>query len=346
MGTRRRRVSVIYFISKLIKWDDLRMGIIANCTQDAIKNAAEALIDGQLVAFPTETVYGLGADANNSKAVARIYEVKGRPTNHPLIVHISSSNQISRWAVDIPDYAITLAREFWPGPVTLILKRSNLAKNFITGGQENVGLRVPSHPGALSLLLEFEALGGSGIAAPSANRFGAVSPTSAEAVKSELGNFMDLHDYILDGGKCIVGIESTIIDCTGSKPKVLRLGAITIEMMEKIIGIVKTSVVETLEIKAPGLMESHYAPKAKIVLSSSAETGDGFLALSKYPTPPGSIRLASPSNLEEFARELFAAFRFADTQGLQKISVVLPTGNGLAAAIRDRILRASRAKIH
>ena len=182
------------------------MHIISNCTQEAINKAAQALIDGHLVAFPTETVYGLGADANNSKAVARIYEVKARPTDHPLIVHISSINQISKWARDIPDYAITLARKFWPGPMTLILKRSYLAKNFITGGQENVGLRVPNHSLALALLTQIESLGGEGVAAPSANRFGAVSPTTSLAVDEEIGKNLNQEDLILDGGACSIGL--------------------------------------------------------------------------------------------------------------------------------------------
>ena len=209
------------------------MHIVSNCTQEVINKAAEALIDGHLVAFPTETVYGLGADAKNSKAVARIYEVKTRPIDHPLIVHISSINQISKWAVDIPDYAITLARKFWPGPMTLILQRSNLAKNFITGGQENVGLRVPSHSLALALLTQFESLGGEGVAAPSANRFGAVSPTTSLAVNEEIGKNLKEEELILDGGTCIIGLESTIVDCTGKFPSILRPGAITLEMVEE-----------------------------------------------------------------------------------------------------------------
>ena len=182
------------------------MEFISNCTADAISNAAKALIDGHLVAFPTETVYGLGADATNEKAVSRIYSVKGRPSDHPLIVHISSMNKLDQWAIDIPDYAIKLAREFWPGPMTLILPRTDLAKDFITGGQNNVGIRVPAQPIALALLKKFEELGGQGVAAPSANRFGAVSPTTARAVEEELGSFFDKNDLVLDGGPCLVGI--------------------------------------------------------------------------------------------------------------------------------------------
>jgi L-threonylcarbamoyladenylate synthase len=208
------------------------MAIISNCTASVIKDAALALKEGHLVAFPTETVYGLGADATNEKAVARVYGVKGRPTDHPLIVHISSFELMDEWASEIPEYAIDLAREFWPGPMTLILPRTHLAKDFITGGQNNVGLRVPSHTHALALLNAFEALGGKGIAAPSANRFGAVSPTTASAVDAELGAFLKITDKILNGGSCKVGIESTIIECTFEKPTILRPGAVTLEMIE------------------------------------------------------------------------------------------------------------------
>jgi L-threonylcarbamoyladenylate synthase len=175
------------------------MSIISNCTESVIKNAATSLMEGNLVAFPTETVYGLGADATNKDAIARIYKVKGRPIGHPLIVHISSLGNLDKWARDIPEYAVKLARAFWPGPMTLILPRTDLAKDFITGGQNNVGIRVPSHSIALELLKEFENQGGLGVAAPSANRFGAVSPTTASAVEIELVDFLSENDQILDG---------------------------------------------------------------------------------------------------------------------------------------------------
>ena len=174
------------------------------------------------MAFPTETVYGLGADATNEKAVARIYEVKGRPTDHPLIVHISSINNLDKWVKDMPEYAIKLAKTFWPGPMTLILPRTELAKDFVTGGQNNVGIRVPEHIVALELLKEFEAQGGLGVAAPSANRFGKVSPTTSEAVVDELGNYLSRDDQILNGGSSQIGIESTIIYCTKDVPIILR----------------------------------------------------------------------------------------------------------------------------
>ena len=202
---------------------------ISNCSREALINAAQILRDGGLVAFPTETVYGLGADSTNEAAVARIYKVKGRPQDHPVIVHIADLDQVDYWAQDIPDYAISLMRDFWPGPMTLVLKRKN-AGDFITGGQETVGLRIPAQQTALTLLKEFELLGGHGVAAPSANRFGAVSPTTAKAVEEEIGERLSETDQILDGGPCLVGVESTIIDCTGEAPRILRSGAITEEM--------------------------------------------------------------------------------------------------------------------
>jgi L-threonylcarbamoyladenylate synthase len=317
------------------------MEFISNCTADVISNAAKALKDGHLVAFPTETVYGLGADATNEKAVSRIYSTKGRPTDHPLIVHISSINKLEDWATDIPDYAIKLAREFWPGPMTLILPRKEVAKDFITGDQNNVGLRVPDQPIAMALLKKFEELGGLGIAAPSANRFGAVSPTRAEDVGEELGIYLESDDLVLDGGQCSVGIESTIIDCTGLEPRILRPGAITEEMIEQVLEKNFEEIQKKSEVKASGLLDSHYAPKAKISLSSTAEPGEGFLALSKFLTPAGAIRLASPNSVEQYARDLYTALRSADQQGLKKVSVMVPAGNGLAEAIRDRLIKAA-----
>ena len=207
------------------------MEIITNPMQQEIKKAAKALKDGHLVAFPTETVYGLGADATNEKAISRIYSVKGRPPNHPLIVHISSISKLDMWAIDIPEYALKLAKEFWPGPMTLILKRSHLVGDFITGGQSSIGLRVPSNLIALLMLKEFEKLGGTGIAAPSANKFGSVSPTTSEAVYEEIGERLSDQDSIIEGGACEIGIESTIIDCTNESATILRPGYVTKEMI-------------------------------------------------------------------------------------------------------------------
>jgi len=317
------------------------MEFISNCTADAISKAAKALKDGHLVAFPTETVYGLGADATNENAVSQVYAVKGRPTDHPLIVHISSINQISKWAIDIPDYAIKLARDFWPGPMTLILKKSELAKDFITGGQENVGLRVPNQPLALALLAEFESLGGQGVAAPSANRFGAVSPTTSLAVSEELEKYLDSNDLILDGGNCQIGIESTIINCTYITPTILRPGAITDEMIENSIGSKLNLNTLDSDIKASGLLDKHYSPKARVILNMLAKPGEGFIAMASISTPVGAIRLTSPTNNQEFAKVLYEALRDGDRFNLSEIKVIVPEGNGLADAIKDRLYRSA-----
>ena len=323
------------------------MSIISNCTTSVIKDAAASLIRGNLVAFPTETEYGLGADATNEAAIERIYVVKGRPKGHPLIVHISSIKNLDKWARDIPEYAVNLARTFWPGPMTLILPRTDIAKDFITGGQDNIGIRVPSHTVAVELLKEFESLGGLGVAAPSANRFGAVSPTTATAVEIELADFLSEKDQILDGGSCLVGVESTIINCTQNKPSILRPGAVTKEMIENILGItidLSTSNSESIQIKAAGLLESHYAPKAKVFLTGSPMVGDGFIALESVTTPSGAIRVAAPKTNEEYAQVLYEAFRLADSKGLERILVIPPRGDGIAVAINDRLAKSAFKK--
>ena len=323
------------------------MSIISNCTATAIKDAAAALIKGNLVAFPTETVYGLGADATNEDAIARIYKVKGRPVGHPLIVHISSIVNLDKWAKDIPEYAVKLARTFWPGAMTLVLPRTDLAKDFITGGQNNVGIRVPSHSVALALLKEFEDQGGLGVAAPSANRFGAVSPTTATSVEIELADFLSEKDQILDGGPCLVGVESTIINCTQDKPSILRPGAVTKEMIEDTLGItidLHISNSESLQIKAAGLLESHYAPSAKVFLTGTPTLGDGFIALDSYESPAGAIRIAAPKTNEEYAQVLYEAFRLADHKGISRVFVIPPIGDGIAVAINDRLAKSAFEK--
>ena len=319
------------------------MAIISNCTASVIQDAAASLIAGNLVAFPTETVYGLGADATNVKAVARIYEVKGRPTDHPLIVHISSINNLNKWTKDIPEYAIKLARAFWPGPMTLILPRTDLAKEFITGGQDNVGIRVPVHTVALALLKAFEDQGGSGVAAPSANRFGKVSPTSAEDVKAELGDFLSKEDLVLDGGPSSIGVESTIIDCTQSTPTMLRPGAITAVMINQLLNVSIKTVTNTSgnQIKASGLLESHYAPLAKVYLSGTPSLGDGLIAPIGIKTPDGVIRLASPQNNTDYARTLYNALRQGDTLGIKNIYAVPAEDFGVGIAINDRLKKAA-----
>ena len=315
---------------------------VSNCTADALSAAAQLLANGGLVAFPTETVYGLGADATNEDAVARIYEVKGRPADHPLIVHIHSMQAMGQWADEIPSYAIALARNFWPGPMTLILKRSSLAEDFVTGGQPTVGLRVPDHVVALALLSAFEKVGGTGIAAPSANRFGHVSPTSAQAVQEELGQYLNENDVILDGGASQIGVESTIIDCTSDAPRILRPGAITLEMIEQATEL-KVSNTES-NIRVSGSLENHYAPKAKVYLNRVPTAGEGFIALVDIETPENVIRLAAPNSVEDFARLMYSALREGDARGLKSVVVEEPAGDGLALAIRDRLMRASNGR--
>ncbi|MEO0015559.1 MAG: hypothetical protein RL589_40 [Actinomycetota bacterium] len=316
---------------------------LSNCSADAVSKSAENLLAGNLVAFPSETVYGLGADACNADAVARIYSVKGRPADHPLIVHVGSMDALGDWAADVPGYAISLARDFWPGPMTLIMKRSDLAGDFVTGGQETVGIRVPDHPVALGLLLAFAQIGGKGVAAPSANRFGNVSPTTAQAVVDELSNYLGHADQILDGGPCEVGVESTIIDCTGEVPRILRPGALTVAMIEESTGLEVVGAVESAEIRVSGSLDSHYAPVAIVVLDQSPLAGQGFIAMADVATPDGIVRLAAPKSDDEFARVLYAALRAADEQGLQTVVVQQPVGDGIAIAIRDRLKRAAHS---
>jgi len=310
-------------------------------------DAAANLLAGGLVAFPTETVYGLGADACNEMAVARIYAVKGRPADHPLIVHVASMDGLGDWADDVPGYAISLGRDFWPGPMTLIVRRSGLAGDFVTGGQDTVGVRVPDHPVALGLLEAFKRAGGMGVAAPSANRFGNVSPTTAQAVGDELGNYLADGDQILDGGPCDVGVESTIIDCTGEVPKILRPGAITAQMIAESTGLEvggQTSgdaAVDSNVIRVSGSLEAHYAPAATVVLDQSPVAGQGFIAMADVVAADGVVRLAAPKSHEEFARVLYSALRAADEQGLETVVVVQPVGDGIAIAIRDRLKRAA-----
>ena len=293
---------------------------LSNCSVDSLNVAAHALKDGFLVAFPTETVYGLGADATNELAVARIYKVKGRPSDHPLIVHIADLKYLEQWISEIPEYA----------------------------NQETVGIRIPNNSLALGLLEAFHKIGGAGIAAPSANRFGQVSPTNASAVIEEIGDYLSDSDIVLDGGPSDVGLESTIIDCTLSAPRILRPGAITEVMIE---AVAKVRVFENidknlsgLDIRVSGSLENHYAPKAKVILDQEPIAGTGYIALENTPTPAGVIRLAAPKSVEEFARSLYESMREGDHQNLTAIYIEQPTGDGLAVAIRDRLSRSARGR--
>jgi L-threonylcarbamoyladenylate synthase len=251
------------------------------------------------------------------------------------------------WADDVPAYAISLARDFWPGPMTLVVKRSGLAADFVTGGQDTVGVRVPNHPVALGLLEAFARAGGKGVAAPSANRFGNVSPTTAQAVSDELSNYLADGDLILDGGACDVGVESTIIDCTGDVPKILRPGAVTEQMITDSTGLevvgqsIDGAVVDGNAIRVSGSLEAHYAPAATVVLDQSPVAGQGFIAMANVLADEGVVRLAAPKTHEEFARVLYSALRAADEQGLATVVVAQPAGDGIAIAIRDRLKRAA-----
>jgi L-threonylcarbamoyladenylate synthase len=247
------------------------------------------------------------------------------------------------WADEIPAFAIALARDFWPGPMTLILNRSSLAQDFITGGQNSVGIRVPDHVVALALLNAFHELGGKGVAAPSANRFGHVSPTTAQAVKDELGSYLIEQDQILDGGPCAVGLESTIIDCTGDVPKILRPGAITAEMITVSTGLEVLDSTGT-SIRTSGSLDAHYAPAALVLLDQQPLAGQGFIALATTASPKDVIRLASPKNDIEFAQSLYASLRKADELGLSHVVIEQPTGSGIAVAIRDRLMRAANGR--
>ena len=316
---------------------------LSKCDASVMGDAAANLLAGNLVAFPTETVYGLGADACNEMAVARIYSVKGRPADHPLIVHVPSMDLLGDWAADVPAYAIALARDYWPGPMTLVVKRSELAADFITGGQDTVGVRVPNHPVALGLLEAFARAGGKGVAAPSANRFGNVSPTTAQAVSDELSDYLGMSDVILDGGACAVGVESTIVDCTGDIPKILRPGGITQEMIEYSTELDVLDA-DGVAIRVSGSLDSHYSPIAKVVLDQPPMAGQGFIAMADIETAARVIRLAAPTTHDEFARVLYSALRAADEQGLATVVVHQPKGDGIATAIRDRLMRASTGR--
>jgi len=301
--------------------------------------AAQTLRNGGVVAIPTETVYGLGALATDDVAVARIFEIKGRPSDHPLIVHLSSRTQLADWSADVPEWAHTLADTYWPGPLTLVVPRSPLASDVVTGGLPTVGLRVPSHPIAQALL----AVVGEGIAAPSANRYGHVSPTTSSHVVAELGPYLAPTDRILDGGASQVGVESTIVDCTGDLPHVLRPGAVTVEQIESTTGL---EVVTGGTTRAPGTLPAHYAPQALVLVVdapdlATAPRGNGLIAPAHIPTPDGLIRLAAPADTAAYARELYAALRRADDLTLTGVVVVPPGADGIGLAIRDRLRRAA-----
>ena len=304
-----------------------------------IRKAAEILRAGGLVAFPTETVYGLGADASNEKAVARLYATKGRPSDHPVIVHFDSAARAFTWARDIPEAARKLAQRFWPGPLTLILKRSALARDFVTGGQDSVGLRVPSHPVAHALLEAF----GNGLAAPSANRFGLVSPTTAAHVREDLGDEVDL---VLEGGPSEVGIESTILDLSRGAPVVLRPGHILQAEIENLLGMRLSST--SSELRHPGGLERHYAPRTPARLLAPHELDKEIARLGErvavlaFSRPDERVDywLRMPREPQAYAHRLYAALRELDTAGCEMMLIETPPDTPEWAAVRDRLRRA------
>lgn len=317
-------------------------------TEEDILYAAELVRAGEVVAFPTETVYGLGADAACEKALARIFALKGRPADHPLIVHLADLCHVDRWARQIPDAALTLAERFWPGPLTLILRKRPQVPDLVTGSQDTIGIRIPSHPVARSLLAAF----GSGIAAPSANRFGRISPTAAEHVRQELGNGPAM---ILNGGSCTVGLESTILDLSGRQPTLLRPGAITARSLEEVLGRpVALPDRATLTVRAPGMLRSHYAPQTPLHLVASDElaaVATGLLrrgvsvALATIREEPAldsplCRHITMPAEPSAYGRELYATLRMLDRSAVGVILVEVPPDEPGWGAVRDRLTRA------
>ncbi|MFE9450143.1 L-threonylcarbamoyladenylate synthase [Streptomyces sp. NPDC006739] len=312
-----------------------------------IEKAAGVLRAGGLVAFPTETVYGLGANAEDPAAVSRIFHVKGRPPSHPLIVHLGGAERLDDWVEDVPAPARLLAESFWPGPLTLVLRRGRRVPLEATGGLETVAVRVPDHPDALGLLSAF----GGGVTAPSANRFGQVSPTTAHHVRAELG---DAVDFVLDGGPCEVGVESTIVDATGQIPSILRPGGVTREDLEAVLGH-PLAVPSTSHVRVPGQHPSHYAPSARVVLVEpekvvaeavlAQELGHQvgvFLPPSCAGAAPKAHSVVTvPDSTAAYARGLYGFLREFDRQGCDLIIASLPAEEGLGLAIANRLRRAA-----
>lgn len=316
-----------------------------------IKKAQSILRQGGLVGIPTETVYGLGADACNAEAVSKIFSVKGRPSNHPLIVHIGNIEQLNQWAIEIPDVALKLAEKFWPGPLTMVLRRHPDVSDVVTGGLDTIAIRIPDHPLTLELLKKF----GGGIAAPSANRYGRISPTSAEDVYEELGNQVDI---VLDGGRCIVGIESTIIDCTTNKPVILRPGKITAQqisfLFKKEIPFSTSS-----SVQHPGNKLSHYAPDSEIRLVRREDIVNSIeraryegkvvgLIATSFPhiLPKDLIQIPIANGKEGMAHDLYHALRESDHLGVEVLVIVMPDEDGIGHALQDRLIRASRNNLY
>lgn len=315
-------------------------------TEQDIDRAVAILRSGGLVAFPTETVYGLGADASNPQAVHKIFAAKGRPADHPLIVHVADATALSEWVIDIPEAAHRLTKTFWPGPLTLVLKKHPKVNTVVTGGQATIGMRCPSHPVAQGLLRAF----GGGIAAPSANRFGRISPTTAAHVREELGDRVDM---ILDGGQSEVGLESTIIDLSAGTPVLLRPGVITTESIATVLG-VSVSAPNAASPRASGMLEVHYAPRTPMFMLTADEIAQrlaaarrpvGVLALhAKPPSQCAAQWITASRDARQYAHDLYASLRALDQAGLDEILVEAVPEHMEWMAIRDRLMRACASR--
>lgn len=310
--------------------------------------AAQALADGHLAVLPTETVYGLGAVADDASAVARVFTVKGRPVDHPLIAHVRDVDAARAWVASVPAYAEALMDQLWPGPLTLVLPRSTRAADYLTGGQDTIAVRIPGSPVMREVLRELAQMRDDpfvAIAAPSANRFGKVSPTTAHHAAEELGDYLVAEDVILDAGPCVVGVESTIVDCSSETPVILRPGKVTAQEIVEVTG---KTLGSASNVRAPGTLAAHYSPHAQVRVVdenqlAEVQPSEGFIALASLPTPEGVVRLCAPRTVEEYASCLYRALREADSLSLNTVVAVPPSGEGLAEAIRDRLQRASHA---
>jgi L-threonylcarbamoyladenylate synthase len=324
-------------------------------TDEAIDEAAALIRSGGLVAFPTETVYGLGADAANPDAVAKVFAAKGRPSDHPLIVHLADGSQLDEWASEVPPLARRLAEACWPGPLTLVLPRTPKVPDTVTGGRDTVAVRVPDQPVALALLRR----SGRGIAAPSANRFGRVSPTTAADVVADLGDGPsgELVELVLDGGPCRVGVESTIVEVVGDLVTVLRTGGTPIERLEELVGAVERTA--SGPVRAPGMLAVHYAPSARVipvedpaavagVVADEQGRGNRVAVLAPAGStgvlPEGTVVLDPVGDATDYARCLYRRLRSADEHGADVVVALLPPAEGLGVAVRDRLARAAAGR--
>ena len=324
--------------------------MISTASSASIGVAAQALRDGALVAFPTETVYGLGADARNPAALRRLYATKGRPEQHPVIVHLAAANALPRWAREVPAFARALADAFWPGPLTLVLPRANGVSDLLTGGQDSIGVRVPAHPIAQALLARFAELGGDGIAAPSANRFGRISATTAAHVAEEFGSEVAM---ILDGGPCHHGIESTIVDCTRGGPAVLRPGAVSVEQLTRVLGRTPCEL-DADAPRASGTLAVHYAPRTSSrllhrdllldALAHLGRPGSHIAVLAHSITQPPDFEgtwFDAPIDNAEYAHQLYANLRALDAHQADEIWIETPPDGPDWTAVNDRLRRAT-----